>query len=121
MYTREQRTRAVELYIKYGLKVIATIRELRGRYRVLSNRENGYGRYDVMLVPCDVRRGLGIVLEFKVIDRGSDENDLADTVAVARRQIEKRGYAAELEAVGVPAERIRSYGMAFEGKRALVG
>lgn len=101
--------------------VLGLLVELRGRYRVLSNRESGYGRYDVMLVPDDPRRDAGIVLEFKVVDRESGEKDLEDAVEAAHRQIEERHYAVELEAEGVPAEHVRAYGLAFEGKHVLVG
>lgn len=101
--------------------VLGLLVDLRGRYRVLSNRESGYGRYDVMLVPCDVTRDPGIVLEFKVMDRASGEKDLEETVTAAHEQIDERRYAAGLEAQGVPTGHIRTYGMAFEGKHVLVG
>ena len=100
--------------------VLGLLVELQGRYRVLSNRESGYGRYDVMLVPNDTGRDDGIVIEFKVRDPRR-EASIEETVARARDQIAEKRFAAELESLGVPAERIREYGFAFEGKQVLIG
>jgi len=38
----------------------------------LSNRESGYGRYDVMIIPRDISK-LGIVIEFKKLDFDDNE------------------------------------------------
>ena len=100
--------------------VLGLLVELRGRYIVRSNRESGFGRYDVMLEPVDPSRDDGIVLEFKVRNPRREET-LGDTVASALAQIADRGYAGELVSRGVPADRVRAYGFAFEGKRVLVG
>ena len=102
----------------HGL-VLGLLVDLRGRYSVESNRESGFGRYDVALVPLDANDP-ALVLEFKVFDP-DEEADLADTVARAHDQICKKGYAAGLVARGIDPERIREYGIAFEGKRALIG
>ena len=61
----------------------------------------------------------GIVIEFKVQEE--DEKELADTVARALQQIEKKKYQAALMAKGIPESRIRKYGFAFCGKRVLIG
>lgn len=100
--------------------VLGLLVELRGRYIVTSNRESGYGRYDVMLEPCDPAVDDGIVIEFKVLNPRR-EHSLEETVAAARAQIAEKRYAAALEARGVPADRIRTYGFAFQGKTVLIG
>lgn len=100
--------------------VLGLLVDLRNRFRVRSNRESGFGRYDVMLEPVDPRRDDGYVLEFKVFDPRR-EASLEDTVASALEQIEQKDYAAELVALGLPEGRIHRFGLAFEGKRVLIG
>lgn len=99
--------------------VLGLMVDLADRYTITSNRESGFGRYDVMLEPenaCDD----AIILEFKVFDP-DEEKDMQDTVQSALRQIREEQYAAGLMEKGIPAERIRSYGFAFEGKKVLIG
>ncbi len=99
--------------------VLGLIVDLADRYRITSNRESGFGRYDVMLEP--LRDGNpAFVLEFKVHD-SEEEETLADTVAAALRQIEEKAYDTELTARGISRERIRHYGFAFAGKTVLIG
>lgn len=99
--------------------VLGLLVELRGRYEVKSNRESGYGRYDVMLIPRDYNEGNAIVLEFKVLDLESEET-LEDTAQSALKQIEEKNYDAELISRGISRERIRHYGFAFEGRKVLI-
>ena len=91
-------------------------------YIITSNRESGFGRYDIMLEPKDkqTQKYPGIVIEFKVINPRK-ENTLEETVAAALKQIEEKNYDAELLSLGIEKERIRHYGFAFEGKKVLIG
>ena len=99
--------------------VLGLIVGLEGKYRITSNRESGFGRYDVMLEPKDPAED-AIILEFKVQDPDA-EKDLSETVRAALRQIDERNYDADLTAKGFPRERIRKYGFAFRGKEVLIG
>ena len=93
--------------------------DLADRYIISSNRESGYGRYDVLLKPRN-KQDDGIILEFKVRD-SEDEKTLSETVKAALKQIDERCYAATLIQEGVAEEKIRKYGFAFEGKKVLIG
>ncbi len=103
--------------------VLGLMVELSDRYVITSNRESGFGRYDVMLEPRMAEGGIasndGILMEFKVQDE--DEKELSDTVHNTLQQIEEKGYQSSLIAKGIPEERIRKYGFAFCGKKVLIG
>ena len=100
--------------------VLGLLVELRDIYEIKSNRESGFGRYDVMLIPKNEdKKYNAIVLEFKVFD-ASGECTLEDTAQSALRQIEEKNYDAELIARGIEQERIRHYGFAFQGKKVLI-
>ncbi len=114
--------------------VLGLMVELEDRYVITSNRESGFGRYDVMLEPRSLAAAAAlqgkdaaphkdipldaIIIEFKVQDM--EETELTATVRSALKQIEERDYQASLIARGIPEERIRKYGFAFCGKRVLI-
>ena len=99
--------------------VLGLIVDLTGRYVITSNRESGFGRYDVVIEPKN-KEDDAIILEFKVFN-SRKETSLEDTVQSALDQIEEKQYEASLIAKGIPAENIRKYGFAFEGKKVLIG
>ena len=94
--------------------------DLQDRYVITSNRESGFGRYDVIIEPREPEKHDAYILEFKVFN-SKRESSLEDTVAAALRQIEEKQYAAELMERGIAKEHIHSYGFAFEGKQVLIG
>ena len=99
--------------------VLGLMVDLNDRYVLTSNRESGFGRYDVMLEPRNPGDD-AMILEFKVQDKG-EEKDLQDTVKAALRQIDAKKYEASLIEKGIPREKIRTYGFAFQGKQVLIG
>lgn len=99
--------------------VLGLIVELQGRYAIASNRESGFGRYDVILEPISGEDD-AVIIEFKVFNARKEKN-LEQTLENALDQIREKQYESSLIEKGIPAEKIRKYGFAFEGKRVLIG
>ncbi len=100
--------------------VLGLIVDLADRFTIKSNRESGFGRYDIMLKPHNQEKDCAYIIEFKV-HKPRKEKDLEQTLANARLQIEEKQYEAELTAEGIAPERIRKYGIVFRGKECLIG
>lgn len=99
--------------------VLGLLVELQDRYVVLSNQESGLGRYDIMLEPKEKNQD-AFIIEFKVIHAKRKET-LEEGVRLALKQIEDKQYETVLRSRGIPVERIKKYGFAFEGSRVLIG
>lgn len=100
----------------YHAFILGMLLGLRDTHEVKSNRESGYGRYDVMLIPKN-SKDLGIIMEFKKIGN-FEKIDLEQAVDSALRQIKDKKYDQELLDRGV--NRILHLGLAFEGRRVLI-
>ena len=99
--------------------VLGLMVDLKREYIVTSNRESGFGRYDVVIEPKNPKENPAVILEFKVFNHRR-EASLEETVAAALAQIEEKRYDVALLAKGIPADRIYKYGFAFEGKTVLI-
>lgn len=100
----------------YHSFVLGALIALSKEYEVKSNKESGYGRYDIMIIPKDIKKK-GIIIEFKKIDE--DDNETLEIAAEkALNQIKDKRYKQELIDRGV--KDIIQLGIAFEGKKVLV-
>ena len=102
----------------HGL-VLGLLAENSRDYVITSNRESGYGRYDVVMEPKENGK-MAAILEFKVFDRLDEEITLEDTAQNALHQIEEKQYESALLDRGIPAGNILKYGFAFQGKECLI-
>ena len=100
--------------------VLGLLVDLRDRYYLKSNRESGFGRYDVMLEPKNSKECKAVILEFKVRNPRK-EKSIQETVLSALKQICEKKYDADLLEKGIRKEQIYHYGFAFEGKKVLIG
>ena len=96
----------------YHAFVLGMLVGLKDSYYVNSNRESGYGRYDIMLEPKD-KNGNSFIMEFKVY-REEKEKDINDTIENAKKQIEERKYEENLQEKGFT--NINKMVFAFRGK-----
>ena len=99
--------------------VLGLLADFSTNYIVTSNRESGFGRYDVIIEPKDQKKD-AIILEFKVF-HPNKEASLEDTVAAALKQIHDKQYESVLIQKGFSLEQIHKYGFAFDGKKVLIG
>ena len=99
--------------------VLGLMVENNPKYMTKSNRESGFGRYDVVMEPKD-NKDKAIIIEFKVMDKEDGEKTLEDTAANALKQIEDKKYDTDLLSRGIPKENIFKYGFAFEGEKCLI-
>ena len=96
----------------YHAFVLGMLVGLKDSYYVKSNRESGFGRYDIMLEPKD-KNGNSFVMEFKVLE-DAEEKTIEDTIENAKKQIKERRYSEDLEERGYT--KITKMVFAFKGK-----
>jgi len=101
----------------YHAFVLGLLVNMQKTHYIKSNRESGYGRYDVMLIPKD-KTGVGVIFEFKKIDK-YDEETIKEALEMALKQIEEKKYRFELEERGI--KQIKEVGIVFEGKKVEIG
>ncbi len=107
-----------EVMAMFRTEILGLIVTLRDRYRIVSNRESGRGRYDIAMYPLEKNQD-AFLMEFKVWDKKKEKN-LEETVESAFRQIEEKKYVTDLVTAGINEERIYKLGFAFAGKEVLV-
>lgn len=100
--------------------VLGLLVSLKDRFTLRSNRESGFGRYDVMLIPNEPQKDRAFIMEFKQTSSPT-KAALERAVNEALQQIEEKDYARDLIAQGIPAQRILKLGLAFSGKKVLIG
>ena len=99
--------------------VLGLLVGLQPEYLLTSNRESGFGRYDIMIEPKNKSKK-AFIIEFKVMNPRR-EKDLEETLEAALNQIESKRYEDVLIERGFVSENIRKYGFAFRGKEVLIG
>ena len=102
----------------YHAFVLGIIVDLKNRYEIRSNRESGFGRYDVTMFP-EQSNDHGIVIEFKTLENDTEKN-LQDTCKNALKQIKEKKYISELVSRGIGTSNIYVYGFSFKGKEVLI-
>jgi hypothetical protein len=83
-------------------------------YQIKSNRESGYGRYDIMIIPEEPGK-LGFIIEFKKVRRNET---LESAVESALKQIDDRKYETELVQRGI--KNYKKLAIVFKGKEVTV-
>ena len=96
----------------YHAFVLGMLVGLKDKYFVKSNRESGYGRYDIMLEPKD-KNGNSFIMEFKIAE-DMEEESLEKIIEEAKKQIEEKKYEQGLKEKGFT--NITKMIFAFKGK-----
>ena len=106
--------------------VLGLIVDLAGKYRITSNRESGFGRYDEFLD----KEKKGSYAQSTSNDFSYDINVILSYFKSLKKHfinlgfvynLQEKQYDTELLARGITKERIRHYGFAFRGKKVLMG
>lgn len=100
----------------YQALIIGILVYLQDQYEIKSNRESGYGRYDVMMIPADKRK-TGIILEFKIL-KDNGKKAVEKALDKALDQIKKKDYGRELKQRGIA--NILMIAIVFQGKKLWV-
>ena len=100
----------------YHAFVLGMLVGLKDSYYVNSNRESGFGRYDILLEPKD-KEGNSFIMEFKVLE-DKEEKTIEDTIKNAKKQIEEKGYESNLRERGFT--NITKMVYAFKGKEVKI-
>ena len=98
----------------HGFMLGMTALFLEKEYTVVSNRESGYGRFDLAILPKD-KDDVGVIMEFKV---AVNEVELQEKANEALRQIETQEYITEFQTRGI--HNVWKYGIAFYKKKVAV-
>lgn len=106
-----------EVMAMFRTEILGLIVTLRDRYRIVSNRESGRGRYDIAMYPLEKNQD-AFLMEFKVWDKKKEKSgrDSRKCVPADRR----KKYVTDLVTAGINEERIYKLGFAFAGKEVLV-
>ncbi|MEZ4984410.1 MAG: AAA family ATPase [Saprospiraceae bacterium] len=100
----------------YHAFLLGLLARLDTRYHIRSNRESGYGRYDICLIPKEPFNK-GIVMEIKAVRPHRGES-VQSQLAAAREQLLSQQYDTELAAQGVTD--ILRLAIAVDGKDVVV-
>ena len=100
----------------YHSFVLGMLVSLNNTHYVLSNRESGYGRYDVMVIPKDISKP-GIIIEFKRA-RKTNKKTIEQLIEEAKTQIEEKKYKTELLSRGIT--NIKKLVIVFKGKEVCI-
>ena len=96
--------------------MLGLLTHLTDHYQIRSNRESGYGRYDVLMIPYQ-KTEPGFIFEFKKVNKSEEKNE-TEAMKSALKQIQEKQYAVELREQGV--KKIWGIGVVVKGKKVWV-